>query len=294
MYYGKLLRQIVETFRELINRSDANTREIGEKIEQHGAAISDASEAQNETWKEIPSHLAALRIPDDERAKSDTYRKKAHRQQVLLTWGTWLAFIAAAVYAGIARNQWVAMDKTYSEMHQQTTLLEKQLEATTAAIITHQFILNWPTTNQALFFVIMNNRGKVPGTTIRAHFHVSIISLPSGKPTGKILPDWDFSIPEIEASAEAPPERGTSLNVAREELDSIGMPKRVIKLTGTITYFNGFRDYIEPVCYYGLGDVRFLDKNGKVGSAQGSKVLICDEFPSQIAWYRDNERNTRK
>jgi hypothetical protein len=293
MYYGKLLRQIAETLRELTKQSDVIRREIGEKIEQHRTAIRDAAEAQNKTWKEVPVYLAALRIPDDERAKSDTNRKKAHRQQVLLTWGTWLAFIAAAVYAGIARKQWVAMDKTYCEMHQQTTLLEKQLEATTAAIITHQFMINFPP-KQTLLFVVMNNRGKVAGTTIHAHLHLNRVSLPTGSVIGAALPDWEFSIPEIEANPEAPPERGIFLNVDREELSSTGIPKKAIKLTGEVTYFNGFRDYSESVCYYALGDIRFLDKNGKVASTQGSRVMACDEFPSQIAWYRDNERNQRQ
>jgi hypothetical protein len=74
-------------------------------IQDHLRAAREAEETANQTRKEIPARLAELRIPAEERAKNDAYRDKAHRQQVWLTWGTWLAFIAAAVYAGIAARQ---------------------------------------------------------------------------------------------------------------------------------------------------------------------------------------------
>lgn len=74
-------------------------------LQKQVAAIRNADEATNQTWKEIPSHLSELRVPAGERTKADSYRKKAHRQQVWLTWGTWLAFLAASAYAGIAARQ---------------------------------------------------------------------------------------------------------------------------------------------------------------------------------------------
>lgn len=48
---------------------------------------------------------AELSEPEAEKAERKTRWERDHRQQVLLTWGTWLAFIAAAVYAGIAAYQ---------------------------------------------------------------------------------------------------------------------------------------------------------------------------------------------
>ncbi|HEX4321207.1 MAG TPA: hypothetical protein VHZ52_09910 [Acidobacteriaceae bacterium] len=109
MYYGKLLRQIAETLQTIAGSLPAQLSDVGKKIDDHAAAVRDASEAQNETWKELPAYLSELRIPADERTKADVYRKKAHRQQVWLTWGTWLAFIVASIYAGISGCQYSQM-----------------------------------------------------------------------------------------------------------------------------------------------------------------------------------------
>ena len=74
-------------------------------VQEHVRGARDASEAANRTREEIPARLADLRVPADERAEARALLRKQHWQQVLLTWGTWLAFIAAAFYAGVAAFQ---------------------------------------------------------------------------------------------------------------------------------------------------------------------------------------------
>jgi len=107
------LEQLLDDLRVLL---DAIKGSLQEQIR----AIRDTSETTNETWKKIPTYLSELCIPADERAKADAHRKKQHRQQIWLTWGTWLAFIAAGVYAGVATRQLRTMNKTYGEIEKQT------------------------------------------------------------------------------------------------------------------------------------------------------------------------------
>jgi hypothetical protein len=91
-----------------------------ESIQEQVRAVHDTSQASNKTWEQIPTHLAELRVPEDEKTEGKTYRKKAHRQQVILTWGTWLAFIAAAVYAWIAGVQLKTFNRQLDEMRKAT------------------------------------------------------------------------------------------------------------------------------------------------------------------------------
>jgi len=202
---------------------------------------------------------------------------------------TMLLLLATATFT---YRQWVAMNATYCEMRQQTALMQKQLEAATAAIITRQFRITWPT-KQAYLSVILDNRGKAAGTDIHADFQLIRVSLPDGKAIGKPLPNWAFAISEIESSPVLPKERGIPLDIGLEDLSGIGIPK-AIRLTGTFSYFNGFRKDSESACYYILGEVHFLDKLGKVGQSGGSTVVACDSLSAQIAWYRTNEANARQ
>jgi hypothetical protein len=80
-------------------------------------ASRDAAKASQKAHEEIPVRLAEisaglekLRVPSREKVEADAFQRKAHRQQVLLTWGTWLAFPAAAIYAYIANRQLTQMN----------------------------------------------------------------------------------------------------------------------------------------------------------------------------------------
>jgi hypothetical protein len=68
-------------------------------------------------------------VPENEKTEARKYRKKAHRQQVLLTWGTWLAFIAAAIYAGVAARQSRIMTDTLNQVKLQTKAAQCAVQA---------------------------------------------------------------------------------------------------------------------------------------------------------------------
>jgi hypothetical protein len=92
--------------RSQINALVENVRLEIASIQDEICASRDAAQASQKAHEEIPVRLAEisvglekLRVPSREKVEADAFQRKAHRQQVLLTWGTWLAFIAAAIYA---------------------------------------------------------------------------------------------------------------------------------------------------------------------------------------------------
>ena len=131
-------------FERFIETLSAELVSIKNSIQEHIRTTRDTGEAANQTWEKIPARLSELRIPPDERAKDDAYRKKQHRQQVFLTWGTWLAFLAAAAYAGVAiwqasltrqalTDNGTALTKTLGKMDEQTTATNRLATATETA-----------------------------------------------------------------------------------------------------------------------------------------------------------------
>ena len=200
-----------------------------------------------------------------------------------------LTLLAVVWYASEARKQRVTMDSTFKQVQQQTNLMQQQVEGAMAAIITKQFRITWP--KQAYLSVRLDNRGRVIGSDIYAGFQVTEVSLPAGKDVGKALPKWEFSIPAIAPSPDLPLERGVYLNIPQEELKGIGGMPRALKLTGTLTYFNGFHNNLESVCYYVLGETDFTNKQGEVVQRSGPTVITCDALPAQVALYLQNQKD---
>jgi hypothetical protein len=126
MYYGKLLRQIAETIQNLANRSDALCREIGEKIKDHAAAIRDASEAnkqsQNVEQEWSKKVFAANQKSEGDRASRE---QESNGHQKSIKYATWCAFIAAAIYAGIAARQLKTMQRQLKDSEEATRFATK-------------------------------------------------------------------------------------------------------------------------------------------------------------------------
>jgi hypothetical protein len=81
------------------------------------------------------------------------------------------------------------------------------------------------------------------------------------------------------------------LNIPQEALKGIdGMP-RALKLTGTFTYFNGFHNNLESVCYYVLGEADFTNEKGAVVQRVGPTVITCEALPAQVALYLQNQKD---
>jgi hypothetical protein len=223
------------------------------------------------------------------------------RKQEKNWWDKWKPFvemsgaILLAVYARYTikiykanRDAANAAHDTLGQIQQQTTLMQQEVEGAMAAIITKQLRITWP--RQAYLSLILDNRGRAITSDIHADFHLATISLPDQRVIGNALPDWEFSIPEIGPAPDFSVERGTYLNISQEELKGHPIP-RAIKLTGTFTYFNGFRKRSESVCYYVLGAVEFRNKVGAVQESIGPSVLTCEGLPAQVAWYLQTQKD---
>lgn len=78
-------------------------------LEKNTNAIRDAVKATRENKQgplPIPLPIRAeLQVPEADKTDQRTQYKRSHTLQIWLTVGTWLAFIAAAIYAGIAHSQ---------------------------------------------------------------------------------------------------------------------------------------------------------------------------------------------
>ena len=180
------------------------------------------------------------------------------------------------------------MDNAFRQAQRQTNFMKQQVEGAMAAIITTQFRITWP--KQAYLSVLLDNRGKVIGSDVYASFQVTEVSLPTGQDLGKALPKWEFNIPAIAPSPDLPLERGVDLNITQEELKGIGMP-RALKLKGAITYFNGFHNNLESVCYYALGETDFTNKQGAIVQKAAPTVIASDGLPPRVGWCVQNQKD---
>ena len=120
---------MIREFSSLAEIIRAQLGSIRDAIQEQIHTIRDTSETTNKALNEIPKELSGLRVPENEKAEARKYRKKAHRQQVLLTWGTWLAFIAAGIYAGVAAHQARTMTDTLDQIKLQTKAAQCAVQA---------------------------------------------------------------------------------------------------------------------------------------------------------------------
>jgi len=92
-------------FQALKSGFSAIENSLKDATEQRIHATRDASETARQDCKDIQARINALRVPEIEKADARAYRDKQYRLQKWLNRGTWLAFLAAAIYAGIAAFQ---------------------------------------------------------------------------------------------------------------------------------------------------------------------------------------------
>jgi len=220
------------------------------------------------------------------------YQTRSLRWQIALTLFTAGAFAAATYYACVARQQRDTMDKTLTQMQQQTGLLQTQVEAAMGAVLFKQFRISWPAPQSAHLSVILDNRGRVAASKISGVVEIMEASLPKDKLI-KAYPDWHFVTSDLNPSPELPHETGTDLLISQDDLKgSDGMPK-VLRLSGQISYFNGFSQKTDVICLYLIGEAEFRDKTGVVRETRpaGTTDVSCGSLPALIGDYRqESER----
>ncbi|MGD0799386.1 MAG: hypothetical protein ABR910_16845 [Acidobacteriaceae bacterium] len=107
-----------------LDKIPAQLQAINNSLQEQIGTVRDTAEANRQTQEKIQANLSELRVPEDEKREERSYRKKNYTVQVVLAAGTCGAFLAAAIYAGIAKRQLQAMNKTYGEIRKQTKAAE--------------------------------------------------------------------------------------------------------------------------------------------------------------------------
>src|ERR1700722_10155329 len=122
-YFDSLTMSYYVT-RQLGKAIDKLREELNEALHEQIDAIRDSTKATRESKQDpLPSPLtvrAETHTAPAEQTEQRTQYGHSQTIQILLTIGTWLAFLAAAIYAGIAARQWKTMEKTYGEIQKQT------------------------------------------------------------------------------------------------------------------------------------------------------------------------------
>lgn len=264
----------------LLDKLRAQLDGIKTSIEEYKRFDREARATENDTRKDIPARISELRVSENEKIAAENHRKKAQQQQVILTWMTGGAFVAAAIYAGIAalqlrtsNRQLVSMDKTYCQLSRQTALLSSQLKGTEAAVVEvsvgiGNLIGDYQTPFNGFQIVIRNN-GRVVANNVKANVEITRLSV-----GGKMLEkrSFPYSIPVLDfhpGSSEfvqrvifEDSETGTRVLTAAQNLE------QTVKVETTYVYDDGFGDTITgaPQCK------EFLYPNW----------VACQSFPAEL------------
>jgi hypothetical protein len=292
----------MKSLKALLSEIRAELSSIGQKIKESGTSITDERIAHNESEQKGNEKIShAIHKLTDQKNQSDntaeTNQDRRHRQNRIPQWitalATCLAFIAAAIYAGIAACQWSTMRETYGEIQKQTSqiqkqtdLLHKQVVGTQRAII--RLKMGYPSLSGPDGIVMWEfvNTGVVPGKNLSIHGTVSYIDIStektdgSGPPIEKVLPFIPHTDnPDIVASG-GPGEISWFPHLAfvagSRKLERFENTELAVLINADISYDDGF-DEIEKlpsVCDYFFGYYLPGQKAPETTSAQ------CDSFPS--------------
>lgn len=245
-------------------------RESVRDIQQDIHAIRNQQEQNNQHGQPRtppPVLQAELQIPESVERGNQARDDRTHHLQLWLCVGTWLAFAAAAIYAGIAACQ-------LSKTSEQTKLMQQEVEATSSAFIGREFRANWR--DHMLITALLNNRGKSPATAVHGNFVLVKFSLDNKSAVGNPQ-SWDFTVLET-MLPDTPVDRSIEFDVSAAVTRNARMMREAIRLTGTFGYFNGFREISEPICYYLLGPIEFRNKAGQVQQTNGPTSVACDDL----------------
>jgi|ERR1700722_9216069 len=207
--------------------------------------------------------------------------------QALLCLFTLGAFIAAAIYAHIARLQRDSMDNTFHQIEQQTTLMRQQLVGTQAAVLEFGMTLN----DVGEFVSGLSNVGHVSATNIEWKVEATRGTLPAGTSIGVPLV-FSETFPGI--SPNRPVTRTRLLPWRPTELSnptgwSPEWPgKHTYILRAEVSYGNGFGDRVtHHACQVWLPRFMIVYKQQASG---GGGLMPCDDLQTAIKSVLEQEK----
>ena len=251
--------------RQFINLTKKFRKELRKALQDQTDAIRDATKASRENKQEpLPMPLpirAELQLPEAKENERTKREKRTLGIQIWLAVVTTLAFIAAAIYAGVAASQsstfnqqLTAMNKTYGEIQKQTTMMRQQLVGTQAAVIEVSPPV-WNPTTQSLSITLVNvNQGAVAGTVTSFRANLQRKTWPAEKPIGEPLPIELMSPITLVKGGQFAVEKSPPWPLPPKLKDQRSWPgKEIVILEGSYTYRNGFDDSLSGTfCYLWL------------------------------------------
>jgi hypothetical protein len=280
----KLVRRIIQLLERIERRLDEPRQESPDAVPQK-------PEVDNESQRipvfigdspEIRVHPKLVAQWRGDQNDDNRYKRRALAAQWATFFVTFLAFIAAAVYAGIAQRQKEVMDKTYVESQKQskaatesTSLLRQQLVGTEAAIVEFK-----ATVNLAGLAIRLENKGHV----LANHVNVELEARRQDIPGSKWIGDWQQCTIKDLRLAVGPPGSGkvcpTLYGYSREIYDEMMFTRQSISIKGKFTYDDGFGNNIhQDICESWLGYNILI---GRGGSSHAEDFVSCDEFPFAV------------
>jgi hypothetical protein len=242
--------------------------------------------------KPIPVLASEPRVPQT----VSHYEKPSEKRSKVPDWLKFvvnvLTLAAVVWYACEARKQRVAMDNTFTEVHDQTTYLHQQLVATQAATLGYHFDVYFapPKPSGLRSFV-----DYVSGTGMASNVHMdgeaSWVTFPKLRVIS--TQPFHFIIPQIRREDSAVtrvntiPLKGVTVE-AWLPLD-VHTVDKTIKIEGTFSYNNGF----DPVPAQAFCVVWYshapITGGPLEGSAQG--FVSCSELEAQMSYFALLEKN---
>jgi hypothetical protein len=219
--------------------------------------------------RNVVDRLDALAVGQQSESKGT---KKFQGRSLTVQWwlfgATAAAFIAAAIYAGIAKLQKDTMDQTYVEIAKQTTLTRMQVEGTQAAIVVcnHQF-----SDNRLSFNV--NNRGNVTANDVTAQIVLTRRGWPDKRMRGQ---PRIYAIPKQPLSRDIPIAQAFSNVFPEQEWAPVSMGDQFIEVDWTCSWENGFgrkNEMSQKECIAYLAPVQV---NPNTGLGFGPATMRCD------------------
>ena len=255
----------------IVEKALAELREIkeqlvllGDRLQQYSEAICDANKTASQKQQPPPEVRAELSIPESVEGARRAYQDKQYRLQKWLTIGTWCAFIAAAIYAGVATLQWSEMKKA---TQQGVANADRNFRRDERAWVGFKFSEGKLTLTLGKSFFVPTqfvNTGKTPAKNVHGSIRVGVVkrgepldfSYAPGRAHYEIFAGTIFPTGAISESFEAiqhGPLKGESIILTKPMLDDIFAGNSIIVVHGKIIYSDIFgTEHWTTYCRYVL------------------------------------------
>lgn len=282
--FGLISKRILRELEAMTEAIRSGFLGIQENIEAKSKNQKTEKENQGGDVRIPPTHIVVESfpaIPNDE----STYKTQQHRRERIKFYVGWLTLLFVATYTVVTLLQYRITRQSLLDNRQSIELLEKQVKASIGAVVQRQFIIGWPS-NQTYLSVFLSNRGKTVATNVRGDLIVEKGKLQGNRFSGSFLKAWKLSVPEIYPEPEMPPTTGVYLDISKDALTEYNGIHGILRVTGEISYFNGFEVQHRSICQYVMGPTVFTNKAGKTQAGVGEGAVECDQIESKLTYIK--------